>query len=321
MEKLLPRYAQLAQELGIGNTPLVELPAPGQNRIFAKCEYRNPGGSHYDRVYIHLLSDLERAGKIRPDVTTLVEVTSGSAGISCSMLARDLGFDGCLIFAPEVIPEARLRLIRANGAEVCITSNEGYVGTAAEAMGTFVKEHVREKVDGLRRYFPPDHSRSEVSIEALASIVEEALAQAGTTFTTFIGASGNGTTMNGIGRPLRKANPQSTILAFDPEEAPAARWLKYGRPEGVSPKEHTLFGAGGYGIEFPGLKRAVEEGIITDTLTVSSWEYLQTAAELNQLGYAVGKTSAAAYHLAKKYCAEREGEDVLIVFYDESKRY
>lgn len=38
----------------IGNTPLVELATlcANGNRVFSKCEYLNPSGSHKDRTYL-----------------------------------------------------------------------------------------------------------------------------------------------------------------------------------------------------------------------------------------------------------------------------
>lgn len=44
----------------IGNTDLVELEniAFNGNRLFAKCEYQNPSGSHKDRTFLNIIESL-----------------------------------------------------------------------------------------------------------------------------------------------------------------------------------------------------------------------------------------------------------------------
>jgi cysteine synthase A len=318
MTELLPRYQALAAR--IGNTPLVSLPAPGNNRIWAKDESANPGGSHYDRVFLSLLNDLEQKGKIVPGITTIVEVTSGSAGISCAFLCQALGY-GCQIYAPENLPESRKAPIRAYGAELVETPAKGYVATAAAEMREFILAHLRDKDGKIRRFYPADHSRSEVSVSAMMPLVAEAIQQAGHGFTCFIGSSGNGVTINGIARPLKAACPFAKVLSYDPASCPTAYWMRYGRPEGVEVPGHVLYGAGGFDIEFPLLQQAVDTWLIDETLVVKEAQYDLDTAELHTLGHKVGRTSVASYNLAVEYCQERSNQDVLIAFYDKADRY
>lgn len=65
----------------IGRTPLLGLTATHGSKILAKLESQNPTESHYDRVYVQTLRELERRKVIKPG-DDLYEVTSGSAGIS-----------------------------------------------------------------------------------------------------------------------------------------------------------------------------------------------------------------------------------------------
>ena len=60
-----------------GNTPLLRLKV--QN-IYAKAEFRNPGGSIKDRVALALLESAERDGRLQSD-SIIVEPTSGNTGI------------------------------------------------------------------------------------------------------------------------------------------------------------------------------------------------------------------------------------------------
>lgn len=53
----------------------------------AKAEFLNPGGSSKDRVAKGIVEDAERRGLLR-EGGTIVEGTSGSTGISLSLVAR-----------------------------------------------------------------------------------------------------------------------------------------------------------------------------------------------------------------------------------------
>src|SRR3989338_4732778 len=120
-------YSRLERE--IGNTPLYEISKiqlPNGNRVFAKEENRNPGGSHYDRVFIRLFRHYEEGGRIVPGHTPVVETTSGSAGVSVARLGRLLGYE-CLVICPADLPEARIRAIREQGAELRLSPEGRYV--------------------------------------------------------------------------------------------------------------------------------------------------------------------------------------------------
>src|SRR5580765_4898107 len=66
-EARIAKYEGLRAE--IGHTPLHEVKSivvPNGNRIFAKEEYLNPTGSHYDRVFVRLFEALEEQCAICP---------------------------------------------------------------------------------------------------------------------------------------------------------------------------------------------------------------------------------------------------------------
>ena len=51
----------------IGDTPLMELSGvtgPDEGKIFAKCEFKNPGGSVKDRIALAMIEEAEKSGKI-----------------------------------------------------------------------------------------------------------------------------------------------------------------------------------------------------------------------------------------------------------------
>lgn len=311
------RFERLDAKFRIGRTPLIRLPAPGNHRLWAKCECANPSGSHYDRVFRVLLEDLEQRGIIVPGVTTLVETTSGNAGISCAFFARELGY-ACIIFAPEDLPEARLKLIEGYGATVIRTPRGRYVEGAAEAMRDFLQKN-RERKDGVRVSWSPNHSMHPLTCTALAPIAKEILADLGS-ITTFVGAAGNGSTLRGIGQELKDRNARTRIFAFEPIEAANASRFVGNTTFFPDNRPHHMLGNGVWGVPVPHLTYALEH-LVEDVWTIKEGQWQRAQQELLGMGHSVGPTSAAAYCLAQRHCRNSDHKEVVILFYDTLDRY
>ena len=124
-----------ALELGEGDTPLVPLPrwgaTIGLRRVWAKLEGSNPTGSYKDRGMAVLTSVARASG-----ATHLVEDSSGNAGASAAAYAARGGMT-CTVFAPASAPAAKLRQIRAYGAElVPVPGPRSAVADAARRLGS-----------------------------------------------------------------------------------------------------------------------------------------------------------------------------------------
>lgn len=61
----------------IGNTPMIPIRRvnDGQSTIFVKLESSNPCSSVKDRIGAAMILDAEKAGKLTPGVSTIVEVS------------------------------------------------------------------------------------------------------------------------------------------------------------------------------------------------------------------------------------------------------
>ena len=100
----------------IGNTPLVELRAFGDVRVYAKLEGQNPTGSIKDRVAKAMIETAEAAGELDRG-RALLEPTSGNTGISLALVAKLKGHPLTCVM-PENATEERKRLLHLYGADI-----------------------------------------------------------------------------------------------------------------------------------------------------------------------------------------------------------
>ena len=197
----------------IGRTPLLQLGRvarlePGVE-LYAKAEFLNPGGSVKDRAALAILDDGERRGLLR-DGKTILDATSGNTGIAYAMLAASRGYTLKLCVPESVTPE-RLRILRAYGAEIVLTSAmEGSDGAIREARRLYdVEPH---------RYFYADQYNNDANWRAHYDTTgPEILEQTGGRVTHFVAGLGTSGTFVGIGRRLRAHNPSIRLISVQPD--------------------------------------------------------------------------------------------------------
>lgn len=103
--------------------------------IFAKLEYLNPGGSVKDRAAIGIIRRAEAEGRLLPG-GVIVEATAGNTGIGLALIGVSRGYK-VVLFVPENFSEEKVVIMRALGADVFRTTEEG---------------GIREAIDEARRY-------------------------------------------------------------------------------------------------------------------------------------------------------------------------
>jgi len=273
----------------IGCTPLVKLNKVGRSvnaEILGKLEWFSPSGSLKDRIYYHMFTQAEKRGDLKPGMTVL-ECSTGNAGISCSFVAAVKGYK-CIIVMPEGMSEERKKIDIAYGAEMVYTpGGESDVDLALKKL-----EEIRR--GNPSKYWVPAQFDNPDNIEAhYKSTGPEIWEQTEGMIDAFVATQGTGGTITGVGRYLRKKNRKIKLFAVEPTECPLLSRRQWG--------PHSIEGIGD-GFVPMDLDLSLLDGIITTT----SQEALKMAKTLAKeegifCGISSGSNVVACLKLAKRY--------------------
>ena len=295
-ETYLAQYPLLGT---IGNTPLVRVGVlheefPGVE-VFAKLEYFNPGGSLKDRPVRQILLDALSRGVLH-EGKTILDSSSGNAGIAYAMLGAVLGYPVALV-VPENASLERLKRIRAHRAQLITTDAlKGY----DEALREVHRLAEREP----ERYFFADQYSNDSNWQAhYYGTAVEILEQTKGELTHFVGGIGTGGAITGIGRRLKEHNPDIQVVAVIPEEFPGVEGLKpIGSPEAIIPA-------------------ILDQDIIDHRVDVSIEDSYDMCWKLAGAGFFVGQSSGAymqgVYSVAQTIGTGR----IVTLFNDLGERY
>jgi S-sulfo-L-cysteine synthase (O-acetyl-L-serine-dependent) len=283
----------------VGNTPLLRLRrferADGRVQLYAKAEWKNPGGSVKDRAAAAMVLDGERKGLLVPG-RTLLDATSGNTGIAYAMIGAAHGYPVKLCMPENVTPE-RKRILRAYGAELVLTDPlEGSDGAI---------RRVREIYEADRdRYYYPDQYNNPVNWQAhYQTTGPELVAQTDGTVTHFVAGLGTSGTFVGTGRFLKEHVPGVTLVSVQPDAA------LHGL-EGMKHMESAIV---------PGIYDATVADV--DMRVGTEESYVLTKRLALEEGLLVGISSGAALAASLRVTETLESGVVVMVFADGGEKY
>ena len=189
----------------IGNTPLLQLKG---ERIFAKAEFLNPGGSIKDRVALAMLEAAQRDGKLKRD-SVIVEPSSGNTGIGLALVGHLMGYRVRIVM-PEGMSEERKKLIKALGGELVLIPDEEGLAGAVQRVEQMAAEDPHVFVP--QQFENPENAR--VHYEQTA---RELWRQMGGKIDCFVAGVGSGGTLQGVGKFLKEHKKDAKVIAVEPE--------------------------------------------------------------------------------------------------------
>ena len=300
MPVALPGYLRTASSVLdlIGNTPLIRLSsfeADLKNvELYAKAEWRNPGGSVKDRAAARMIADGERSGALTRD-RIILDATSGNTGIAYAMIGAARGYRVRLCVPENVTPE-RKRILKAFGAEVVYTDPmQGSDGAIIR-----VKQMYAENPD---RYFYPDQYNNPGNWRAHYDTTgPEILEQTGGRVTHFVAGLGTSGTFVGAGRRLREVIPAIKLISVQPDSP----------LHGLEGLKH--------------MQTAIVPGIYDPTLAdqdlgISTEEAFELTRRLAKEGLFVGISSGANLAGALQVARNTSDAVVVVVFCDGGEKY
>lgn len=267
----------------IGRTPVVRVRrvAPDHVRLYVKLEMANPGGSVKDRLALGVIEDAERRGLLRPG-QTVVEATSGNTGIGVALVCAARGYPFVAVM-PESFSVERRAVMRGYGAKVVLTPAAERASGAVKRAGELAESRGWFLVRQFDNEANPAFHRQTTGPEILSDFARSRLDY-------FVSGWGTGGTLTGVGQMIKRARPETKIIACEPASAALLR----GEPW----KPHKIQG---WTPDFmPGV---LARDVYDEVLTVTDERAMACARELGGregifCGISAGGTLAAALEVA-----------------------
>jgi len=280
----------------IGNTPLIRL---RNEKIVAKAEFLNPGGSIKDRIALAMIEAAERDGTLKPGMK-IVEPTSGNTGIGITLVGIAKGYE-VFIVMPEGMSKERKNIIKVLGGNLILTpDSESIAGAIAKA---------QELVEKLNGYMPNQFKNPTNALAHYEYTAPELWRQAEHKIDAFVSGIGSGGTIQGVGSFLKKNSSDVTIVAVEPKNVSALL--------GHEPGLHQIQGIGdGF------IPDILDVSLIDRIIEVTDDDAIATTRELaSSNSLLCGTSSGANVWAARQIAIEHPEWVIATVLPDRAERY
>lgn len=292
----------------VGNTPVVRInrvAADVPAKIYAKCEFLNPGGSIKDRIAVRMIENLERDGKAIPGVTTLIEPTSGNTGTGLAMTAAVKGYE-LIITMPVKMSKEKQVAMEALGARIIRTPTEAGHDDPDSLFG--VAKRLEGEIEGA--LIPDQYGNPDNPLAHYYGTGAEIWNDFGESLDMVVLTAGTGGTVTGIARYLKEKNPKIRIVAVDPEGS-----VLGGRTE------IKTYQVEGIGYDF--IPDALDLSLVDEWIYVNDRDSFHMARRLiREEGLLVGGSSGSAMWATLEAAkAHPEANTILTILPDSIRNY
>jgi cystathionine beta-synthase len=291
----------------IGKTPIVKINRIASHLscdIYGKCEFLNPGGSVKDRIAYEMVTQAEKEGRIKPG-DTLIEATSGNAGIGFAMVGAVKGYK-VIITMPAKMSREKEVVLEALGAKIYRTPTEAawdspdsHLSLAKRLQKEIPNSHI------LNQY--TNHMNPETHYTHTA---QEILDDMGTDIAMVVMSVGTGGTITGIAMRLKQEIPSIRIIGVDP----------YGSILGGGTEVHPYL-VEGIGYDF--IPEVLDNSLVDEYVKVHDKDsFLMARRLIREEGLLAGGSSGTAMWAALQAAQSlKKGQKCLVFLPDGIRNY
>jgi cysteine synthase A len=240
-----------------------------------------------------MIEAAERAGRIVPGETVIVEPTSGNTGIALAFVAAVKGYD-CILTMPESMSPERRVVLRAFGAKLVLTD-------PAKGMPGAI-EKARQLCGEIPNSYMPQQFQNPANPEIhRKTTAEEIWNDTDGRVDALVAGVGTGGTVTGVAQVIKQRKPSFKAVAVEPADSPVL--------SGGAPGKHVIQGIGaGF------IPDVLNTHIYDEVITVQGEDAYSTARRMaREEGLLVGISSGAATWAALQVAARPESAGKLIV--------